>query len=474
MGLVILNNKKQGLKAFDLFSLGFGSIIGVGWSVTLNNLFISGGGPIPVSLGFFLSIIAFSPIALCFAELTPALPREGGVIAYANEAYGKPMGFLSGWFVAMAYISILPWESIAICNIMSYMFPGLKTGKILYTISGEDIYLKAVVVGVVLSLMVVFINWRGVGNAAKFQNFMTAFLLVGGAICIIAAFLKADVENLMPVYVPVSGKPHNSFLGGVLTIMAMAPFYYSGFDTIPQSVCEAKNIQPAQMGKIILSVLVSAGLFYLLVFIAAGLAFPWQKTISLGRPVLSNLLLYVYSGTAGRVLYGLCMAATLAGLFSTWNGFYIAGSRLLMGMGRSGLLPPVFAKEHPKYKTPYVCNIFCAVIMLLGPFLGAGILDPLTILGSTGFVVGWGVACLSAARLRRTRPDLERPYSMPGGRRTAIAGVVVCGVIFLTCVIPGCPGYMGTAGLVALLLWSTLGFMFSVKMKIFKKETKQG
>lgn len=109
------------------------------------------------------------------------------------------------------------------------------------------------------------------------------------------------------------------------------------------------------------------------------------------------MFLYLYPGPLGKVLYSICTVATLAGLFSTWNGFFIAGARLLHGMGRDHLIPAVFAKMHPKYNTPYVGNIFCGVLMLLGPFLGTGFIDPLVTLSSSGYVIGWGLVCLSAA-----------------------------------------------------------------------------
>ncbi len=206
--------------------------------------------------------------------------------------------------------------------------------------------------------------------------------------------------------------------------------------------------------------LISAGVFYAMIFLSAGLAYPWTETIHMERPVLSNLFVNIYPGILGQVLWYVCIIATLAGLFSTWNGFYMAGSNVLYGMAKAGVLPEIFAKEHPKYKTPYVANMFVAVTMVAGPFLGAGVLDILSVLSSSGFVIGWGIACVAVIRLRKTEPDLERPYKIPGGTLIPKIAFLCCVLMFFNCIVPGLPGYMGISGLTAFVVWTVLGLVF--------------
>ena len=454
--------KKAGMSLVDLFTLGFGAIIGVGWSMTLNNMFINGGGPVPAILGFAIATLCFIPVALCFAELTPAMPVAGGVVAYVFRAMGSKMSFVSGWFVAMAYISLLPWEAIAINNILVFIFPSLQSGRLLYTLAGADIYLNALIVGLAVAALVIFLNWRGVQGAAAFQTFLTFFLIIGSAVCVVFALFKLDPANLTPIYSTMEGKNHTSFLTGILTMLALAPFYYAGFDTIPQGAEEAGGVDPKSLGKVIIGALLSAGAFYIIIFLSMGFAYPWQEFVVFQKPALSNLMAALYSGFLGRALFWLSLAATLAGLFTTWNGFFIAGSRLLLGMGRARLLPAFFATVHPKHGTPYGGSIFCSLAMLAGPFLGIGLVDPLTILGSTGFVVGWGMACLSAVVLYKKEPDMPRPYRMPGGVATAWTGTIICALMFINCVVPGLPGYMGSIGMGVFVGWCLLGLVFYV------------
>ena len=84
--------KKQGLSFFDLFSMGFGAMVGVGWSATLNNLLKNGGGPIAATAGFALATVVFIPVALCFGELAPAIPQPGAEARHRRRLQSRPGG----------------------------------------------------------------------------------------------------------------------------------------------------------------------------------------------------------------------------------------------------------------------------------------------------------------------------------------------------------------------------------------------
>ncbi len=451
---------KQGksLGLFDLFSLGFGAVVGVGWSITLNNWFNLAGGPVPAVLGFAIATICLIPVTLCFAELTPMMPVAGGIVAYAYKAYGSLPAFLAGWLLTMSYITILPWEAIFINDIFSLIFPGLKAGRILYRIAGVDIYLRAVMMGVILSALVFLLNWFGVKKAARLQSGLTVLLIGTAAVCIVACFYKADPTHLLPLYQNVNNSPHSSLGGGIFAIFAIAPFYFSGFDTIPQGVEEAKAaVSPKKLGLVIVSALVIAGLFYCLMALSSGLAMDWLRFRNYSTPALSRLLRDLYPGPLGNFLYWLSLLGTIAGLLTTWNGFFIAGSRLLLGMGRARLLPEFFSRLHPKRQIPYGGSLVCGAAMLTGPFLGTGVIDPLTSFGSTGFVIGWMAACLAVIRLRKRDRLAERPFLLPGGKGMAAFGGLFCFAACLNCLIPGCPGYMGDAAAALFAGWLALG-----------------
>lgn len=452
--------KKGGFNVVDLFMLGFGAIVGVGWSVTLNNWMGTGGGPGPAALGYAIATLGLIPVAFVYAELAPAIPVAGGAVAYSYKAFGDKMAFVAGWFLAMGYISIIPWEAIFICDIMAYILPFLKSGNPIYTLAGTDIFLPAIVMGLVLGIIIITVNWRGAGAAAKFQTGVTLLLLTGAALAVIFLFVKASPENLQPFYDNYKNKPHSSAIGGAMSIFAIAPFYFSGFDTIAQGAEDAGGVNPKNIGRVIVGALACSGALYCLMLISGGMCMPWHDFVQYQAPVVSTVMTDLYPGALGVALYWITMVAALTGLLSTWNGFYVAGSRLLMGLGRAALIPAFFAKQHPKYGTPWGGNIFCGVMLFVGPFLGIGLIDPLTVVGSTGFVISWGLSALCAYKLRNSDPDMNRPYRMPGGKGMAILASLLCAFFLVNMLIPALPGWMGKTAFIIFLCWAVLGLIF--------------
>lgn len=439
----------------DLFALGFGSIVGVGWSSTLNNLLKNGGGAVPSIIAFGVATVIFITIAFCFAELTSIYSAAGGVTVYAYCAFGRRTSFIAGWFMCMAYIAILPFESIAISDITGYIFQSMKAGKPLYNIAGESIYLNTVFVGIVFAVVICLSNWRGIRVGVRIQKITMTLLLIGSIICIVLALLRSDVKNLLhPIYAPVADQRHSALLSGVITLLAMTPQYFSGFDTIPQSAefGETKDLRKAIIGAV-----VSAGIFYCMVFLSAGLALPWQITIELDRPAMSNLLEVVYGGMLGRLLWYVCIVSTLAGLFSACNGFFLAGTRALYSMAKADLLPKIFKKQNQRYGTPYAAFGLCTIIMLAGPFLGAGVLDIICRLSSIGFVIAWTIACISVLKLHPMELNTPRSYQIPGRRIIPIIASGFCLIMIINSILPIMPGFIGYSGLIALAIWCMLG-----------------
>ena len=451
--------KKKGFGIFDLFTLGFGAIIGVGWSITLHRLIIAGGGPIPSSLGFIISMIIFIFVGLIFAELASAMPVAGGAVTYGKRAFGNTISFIVGWFLLLAYAGILPFETVSITEILSHIIPGLNSGPILYHFVGYDIRLYPVIVSIIIGIGIVLINRSGTKAIAHFQNILTIVLIIAAFICIGATLINFKAENLLPLYQSMPDKPHNSLFTGIICVCALTPMYYSGFDTIPQSIEDAKGVDKRKMGKIVASTVVAAGIFYLLVILSSSAAYPWTALINLDIPVLSNLMLELYPGFLGTFMYWVTIIGAAAGLFTTWNSFYVASSRLMMSLGRNKLIPEIFAKVDKK-DTPYIANIFCAVIMLIGPFLGMGVVDVLSTIGSFGFAVGWMIACLCFIKLRIKEPQMERPYKLKGGMFIAVISTFFCAFMVLNCIVPMLPGYMGDVGFWASMAWVVLGIIF--------------
>lgn len=449
---------QKGLNPFDFFAIGFGAIVGVGWALSLNRWMANSGGPIPAAVGYLMVIIIMVPVALCYCELTPMLPVAGGGAAFAYRAFGEKASIISGWACFGAFACMLPWEAIYVTDILTMLIPGIKSGEPLYSLNGGDIYLGGIIIGVVVAAIITFMNIKGAASAAGFQKLMVVILLAAAVIAIVCGLLKFDMNNLQPVYENINNANHKNLLGGVLAIMTSAPFFMCGFETIPQAVEDADG-DVKDVGKAVVMAVTVAAIFYAVVLFILGGAMPWQDFVGVETPAVSNLFRGVYEGTAGQVLYVIILIGTLAGLLTTWNGFFVAAPRLLMCLARANLVPKALAKQNPKTGVPTNGVILCFILSLVGPFLGIGLIDPLTSFTGTACLTSWGLTCFCLIRLRKTEPDLKRPYRIVGGTLTAWFGGLVMLVIWVMFFIPTSPCYMGNLALVLYLIWMAIGLL---------------
>lgn len=449
-------NTKKGISPFDFFSIGFGAIVGVGWAVSINNWVANAGGPLPASLGYVMSLILMIPIALAYAELTPMLPVAGGGVAFAYKAFGEKVAYISGWAAIGAFITIIPWEAIYVTKILSILFPVLTSGGPVYNLVDTDIYWQGIVLGTLLSAILFYLNWIGAKTSATFQRVMCTALIGAGLIAIIFALFKADVANLRPLYENVGKGTHTTFWTGALIIFASSPFFLAGFETIPQAI-EDSDGDVKNVGKTVVASVGLACIFYAVMLISIGLAIPWKQFYGLEQPAVSNLFKIVYDGPLGTVLFVIILLGALAGLLTTWNGFMMATPRLMMSLARASLIPHIFAKQN-KYGTPIAALIFCGLFSVSGPFLGMGLIDPLTSFASAGFMLSWLITLGSLIILRKKEPNLHRPYKVP----TMLIpwfGIILTGVIFILFLIPGSPCYITDIALKLFAGWMAIGLV---------------
>lgn len=451
------NNK--GIGAFDFFCIGFGAIVGVGWAVSINKWMANSGGALPACIGYLIALILVVPVSLCYCELTPMLPVAGGGAAFAYKAFGEKIAFLSGWAAFGAFVTLIPWEAIFICDIASILFPVLKSGDPLYTIAGGDIYLGSIILGTAFTLLFFWINWRGASASASVQRVLTIILLGAGVLAIVCGLGKFDAQNFQPVYENIGRGTHNSFFTGALSILATAPFFLCGFETIPQGVEDASG-DLASVGKTVVLSVTLACIFYAILLFALGGAMPWQQFFNeMQSPAAANLLKAVYQGSLGNVLYYLIMIGAICGLLTTWNSFLMASPRLMMSLARANMIPKIFAKQHPVYGTPTTAMITCCVLSLMAPWLGMGLIDPLTSFSAGGYVLSWMITSFACARLRKTEPEMHRPYRLPGGAKTAWFGGIFSAVVLIMLLLPGSPAYMGNMAVILFAAWYVLGLI---------------
>ncbi len=462
-------SEKKGVSAVDFFCIGFGAIVGVGWAVAINGWMTSCGGPVPAAVGYIVALVMMIPIALCYCELVPMIPVAGGGMAFAYRAFNEKVSFISGWAAFGAFVSIIPWEAIQITDVLGYLIPNIKSGEPLYRLAGTDIYLVTIIIGTICSLLLFALNMRGLAAAAMVQKVL-CFILVGAAVIgAVACLVGGEASNWQPIYdvtdptIYGSAKEglkevsHNSMFGGVMAILASAPFFLAGFETIPQGVEDAGG-DITNVGKTVVLSVVLACVFYAILLLCFGYGWPWQEFAHMENPSAATMFLSLFPGTVGNVLYWLITLGAIAGLFTTWNGFFMASASLLMGMGRGCLVPRVFAKQN-KNGIPVPGLVVCLVLSLIGPFLGAGLITDITSFSAAAFVLSWTLTSYSLIRLRKTEPDLERPYKIPGGMATGIFSAVVTTVVLVLLFVPNNPVYMGKTASLMFVGWMVIGIV---------------
>ena len=140
-------------------------------------------------------------MALTYPNFVSAIaPIAGGGMAFSYKAFNSKVSFASGWAAYGAFVAIIPWEAIQITDVLCYLFPALKAGKPLYSVMGSDIYLTAIVIGVLCSILLFSVNMRGLSSAASLQKVL-CFVLVGAALLgAVASLIGGDLANLKPLY----------------------------------------------------------------------------------------------------------------------------------------------------------------------------------------------------------------------------------------------------------------------------------
>ena len=443
--------EKKGVSAIDFFCIGFGAIVGVGWAVSINSWMTSCGGPIPAGIGYILALVMMVPIALCYCELVPMLPVAGGGMAFAYRAFNETVSFISGWAAFGAFVSIIPWEAIQITDVLGYLIPNIKAGDPLYQIAGTDVYLVTIVlvgagiVGAIASLVG--------GNASNWQPI----------------YEVTDPSIYGPASEGLKEVSHSSMFGGMMAILASAPFFLAGFETIPQGVEDAGG-DITNVGKTVVMSVVLACIFYAILLICFGYAWPWKEFAHMENPSAATVFTFLYPGVAGEVLYWLITIGAIAGLFTTWNGFFMASASLLMGMGRGYLVPHIFAKQN-KNGIPVPGLLVCLILSLIGPFLGAGLIGDITSFSAAAFVLSWTITSYSLIRLRKTEPDLPRPYKIPGGIAMGGFSAIVTTVVFILLFVPNNPVYMGKTASLMFVGWMVIGVILYLVSAVQRNKT---
>ena len=442
---------KKSLGLWHYFSMGFGAIIGTGWIILVGDWMEIGGGPIAALLAFGVGAAILFPVGAAFGELSAAIPISGGTVEFIDRAFGPRFSYIASWFLILGNAILCPWEGIAIASLIGEFIPALKIVPI-YSILGATVYLPTLLIAIAVSGYIIYMNYRGVEQAAWLQSGMTKVLLIGMVTILVISIFKGSPSNLTPIFQASKSTP--TFFLGFLQVLVMTPFFYSGFETIPQQAEEAEvGINYRKFGAIIGLALLTSGLFYIVVIVAYGALLPWSEFVGINFPAFNSLNIIGLSFFGKFMLF-----AAMCGIISTLNAFFVASTRIMVGMSRKGQLPSALAKLHPTHRTPLYATILMGILTIAGPFLGANLLIPLTNVVSFALITACFLVACATLKLRFSEPDLKRPYKVPGGLLGIWLAILSSAAVLLLIIVPTSPAALvWPLEWLIVLVWIALG-----------------
>jgi amino acid transporter len=435
------------LRTLEYFTLAFGSMVGAGWLIIVDD-WLTRGGPLGGILGFLLGSLLLVPIGLTYGRLVAGLPDAGGEVAYTELVFPRAVSFLTGWFVVLAYLVVCPWEAVAIGKLLARVAPLLDSVE-LYRFGGQPVFLYRLLVGLAVTAFICYLNYRGIRSSATFQNVCTFGLLTVFVVFSALGLLRGDASNLTPLF---SHPGTGGALISILLILQIVPYFMTGFEAVAKSSEEAHaDFHPTGFRNAILLAIAVGGFFYATILLVVPMVHPWTELTSIpfGTAVAFE------RAFGSRAIGDFILLGAVISLFKVFNGCFIAATRMVYGMGKRGLVHSSLASVHPRFQTPHIAIAFVGAVTVISTFLGDALLVPLSELGSLAIAVGWLSACVCFLKGVSWSPSRA-----PANPTIAMAwiGALVALLLVLMKLFPFVPGHMSWPQYLGLAVWMSLGF----------------
>ena len=433
---------KRCLTAWDLVLLGIGCIIGTGIFVLTGVAAAEHAGP-GIVLSFVISGTACAFAALCYAELSGAVGGAGSAYGYAYVGIGEFPAWIIGWLLLLEYSVATATVSIGWSGYFGSIldaFFGVKLPLAWTAAPAEGGIANLPAIGIVLTIAIL-LCW-GVKESARFNNVMVVIKVATILAFIAIAGPHVNVDNWTPFIpervVDADGSSHYGFMG-VTTAAALIFFAYIGFDAVSTAGEEAVNPQRDLPIGILGSLVICTVLYIIVSAILTGVV-PYQE-IDQKAPVAEAMGRLGITWAKGMVATG-----AIFGITTVMLVLYYALTRVVLAMSRDGLLPDAMAAVHPVRQTPVKLILGSGIVIaLIAGFFPIGKVAELVNLGTLG---AFFLVCLSVIILRRTRPDLARPFKTPLVPFIPILGMGFCAWLMAS---------LPSATWIAFTVWMALG-----------------
>ncbi|HEY7681859.1 MAG TPA: amino acid permease [Gemmatimonadales bacterium] len=439
---------RRTLGVLDLTALGIGAIIGAGIFVLTGTAAALHAGPaVPISM--ILAGVACAFAGLCYSEMASAVPVAGSAYTYSYATMGEFMAWIIGWDLILEYAMGAAtvgagWSAtfVSLLNLMGVHLPDALINAPLAFCTGGQVTQGAAgclapgwhatgslinLPAVLIILAITAILIIGIRESAGFNSFIV--LVKSGVLVLFVVFGIRYVhpENWEPFIPPNSGAFGDFGWSGILRGAGLIFFAYIGFDAVSTAAQEARNPQRDMPRGILASLAICTVLYCLVSYVLTGLIS--YKELNVPSPVIMvvervpQLAWFRPVITVGAVL----------GLGSTILVMLLGQSRVFYSMSRDGLLGKWAGRVHPRFRTPYLSTLYTGIAVAV--FTG---LFPIQILGqlvNIGTLLAFVLVCGGVVVLRRTRPDLERPFRTPLVPLVPVLGILAC--LGLMATLPG-------------------------------------
>jgi APA family basic amino acid/polyamine antiporter len=442
------------LSATALTALGIGGIIGTGIFVLTGVAAANNAGP-ALALAFIVAGIGCTLAGLCYAEFAAMIPVSGSAYSYSYATLGEGIAWFIGWNLVLEYLFAVATVSVgwsgylvSLLDQIGLHLPASLTnapftsgdGDLNIVHSGALINLPAIFIVAVLSM----ICYVGIKQSSVFNTVIVAIKVTVVLLFIFFGIAYISPANWHP-FIPPNEGPGKYGLPGIMTASGIIFFAYIGFDAISTAAQETKNPQRDMPIGILGSLVICTILYVVVALVLTGMVsykelnVPAPVALAIDRhPTLSWLGIPVKLGA-------------IAGMTSVMLVMTLAQARIFLAMARDGLLWKPFGKVHPKFHTPSFATIVTGVCAaLIGGLFPVGVLGKMV---SIGTLAAFVTVCIGVLVLRRTRPDLQRPFRTPWPWFTCIAGAIVCFAMMYS---------LGVATWLRLLIWTIVGAIIYV------------
>jgi APA family basic amino acid/polyamine antiporter len=401
--------------------LGIGAIIGAGIFVLTGISAATQAGP-AIVLSFVVSGVACACAALSYAELAASVGGCGSAYGYGYAGLGEFPGWIIGWMLLAEYALSVSTVSVGWSGYFNTALESIGVQFPTFLLHGPFdtpaglVNLPSVALLVVLGLLIA----SGAKMSARANGVMVVIKLLAVALFIGVAIFHVNPENWHPFIPPeqIDEKGTSHFgVPGIFSGAAIIFFAYIGFDAVSTSAEETRNPQRDLPIGIVGSLIVCTILYIVVSGLLTGIV--KYDQLNVASPVAHALLMIGQNWAAGLISIG-----AIAGLTTVCLVMYYALTRLLFAICRDGLLPKGLAVIDPETRSPKrIVFVTGAVMVAMAGFIPLGGLARLTNISTLAAFV---VVCAGVIVLRRTSPDLPRPFRTPFTPITQIVGMIVC------------------------------------------------